>query len=129
MASWQDLASYIRANYKVAEEQVNMMRLQFDTGGRSQVVYIWHHVLMDGAEDWALVESPFATGSRGNLHAILAEVGEMVCGGAALVGDHLTFRHAIPLANLDVNEFERPLGLVTMSADRLEQSFGQGDTY
>jgi hypothetical protein len=41
----------------------------------------------------------------------------------------LIYRHAVPLANLDVNEFERPLELVTLAADRLEHSISGGDVY
>ena len=44
----------------------------------------------------------------------------MVCGGVAVINDVVIFRHSVPLANLDVNEFERPLHLVTMAADYLE---------
>ena len=30
-------------------------------------------------------------------------------------------RHAVPLANLDLNEFNHPLSIVTGSADELEE--------
>ena len=52
-----------------------------------------------------------------------------VCGGIAAMGDLVTVRHSVPLLNLDINEFERPLGLVTGTADRLEQQFQGGDQF
>ena len=45
------------------------------------------------------------------------------------LGDLVTFRHSLPLANLNINEFESPLALVTTTADRLEQAFTGGDRF
>lgn len=44
-----------------------------------------------------------------DLSRALKEIGETVCGGMALMGKLVTFRHAVPLLNLNINEFERPL--------------------
>jgi hypothetical protein len=41
----------------------------------------------------------------------------------------LTIRHAVPLANLNINEFERPLSLVTNTADQLERQLTGADEY
>lgn len=130
MATWQDLANYIRAHYKVAEEAPGMMKLIFDTGDlRSQVVMVWRVTLNDGAEEWLQIESPFAELGTVDLGRALQEVGQIVCGGLAIVGNVLTIRHAAPLENLNINEFERPLGLVTNTADRLEHILSGGDQF
>jgi hypothetical protein len=130
MATWQDLTNYVRANYKVAEEGAGSMKLIFETGDlRSQVVMLWRVTLDDGAEEWVQIESPFAELGKVDLTRALYEVGQIVCGGLAIVGDVLTIRHAAPLANLNINEFERPLGLVTNTADRLEHQLSGGDQY
>lgn len=131
MANWADLVNYVRANYKIDKEEPGMLKLVFATSdNRSQVVFLWRHTLMNGSEEWLLIESPFAPLHSTPLDRVLSEIGEMVCGGAAAVGDHLTFRHAVPLAGMDANEFERPLLLVTSSADKLEKLFTLGqDSY
>ena len=56
--------------------------------------------------------------SSPDLQRALEKVGGVVCGGAAIASEHLLIRHAVPLANLNINEFERPLVLVTTTADR-----------
>jgi hypothetical protein len=130
MATWQDLANYIRAHYKVAEEGPGMMKLIFDTGElRSQIVMVWRVTLDDGAEEWLQIESPFAELGTVDLGRALQEVGQIVCGALAIVGNVLTIRHAAPLENLNINEFERPLGLVTNTADRLEHILSGGDQF
>jgi hypothetical protein len=130
MASWIELKDYVRANYKIADEQPNMVKMIFQTGGlRSQLVLLVRQALMDGAEEWVRIESPFGEADKVDLRRALQQVGETVCGGAGMVGDVLTIRHAVPLINLDINEFERPLHLVTSTADRLERELVGGDAF
>jgi hypothetical protein len=47
----------------------------------------------------------------------------MVCGGLAIYGEFLAIRDALPLANMQINELERPLRLITATADALEKQF------
>jgi hypothetical protein len=130
MATWYDIVNYVRSHYKIADEDSNMVKLLFNTEGlRSQVVFLWRNALLDGEEDWLQIESPFAQLDSANLQQVLEEVGKVVCGGAALNGNYVTIRHAVPLANVDTNEFERPLILVTTTADRLEKQLIGGDAY
>lgn len=130
MATWSELTDYVRANFKVADERPDMMKMIFNTGGlRSQVVLLVRNVLMDGTEEWVRIESPFAEVAKVDLRVALEKVGQTVCGGAGLVGDLLTIRHAVPLANLDVNELVRPLHLVTTTADRLEKEMIGSDDF
>jgi hypothetical protein len=130
MTAWPDLVKYVRANYKIADETPTSMKLIFDTGHlRSQVVMLWYETLGDGAEEWLQIESPFAEVDEVDVRKALTEIGRTVCGGLAVIGDVLTIRHAVPLANLNINEFERPLTLVTNTADRLEAQLAGGDRF
>ena len=131
MATWTDLLAYVRSHYTVAEEEAGWIKMIFDVGElRSQVVFLQRHALMDGAEEWLVIESPFGELGEVDLPRVLGEVGQTVVGGMALVAGHiLTVRHAVPLENLNINEFERPLALVTTTADRLERNFVGGDEY
>jgi hypothetical protein len=120
----------VHSNYKIADERPNLIKLIFDTGDlRSQIVLLTRETLMDGEEEWVTISSPVAALGSLNLEEFLREVGDIVCGGAALEGDVLVIKHAAPLVNLDVNEFERPLRLVTMTADALEKKFVGSDKY
>jgi hypothetical protein len=131
MVSWSQLREYVYSNYKVKGEEGNVLELLFDLGnGRSQLVYISYQTLMDGAEGWLHVESPFGTLDRIDLQRAVRAVGGMVCGSIASVADRfVTLRHSVPLENLDLNEFERPLRLVTTSADELESMLSVGDVF
>ena len=130
MATWNDVVSYMRSNYKVSDEQPNMIKLVFDLGNlRTQVVVVWHITLNDGQEHWAQIESPFGELGTFNLAHALQQSADSVCGGIGLFGNLVTFRHAVPLADLSIGELERPLALVTTTADRLEQALTGGDAY
>ena len=130
MATWSELAGYVRSNYKIADEKPSMIQMIFETGNlRSQVVFLWRQALMNGDEEWLQIESPIAELGSVNLQKLLEEVGDVVCGGAAVTSGHVTIRHAVPLANLNINEFERPLTLVTATADDLEHKLVGTDRY
>jgi hypothetical protein len=130
MATWRDFTAFVKSSYDIAQEQQGMLQLIFDLeDGRSQAVYLWRRQLMKGTEDWLVIESPFAEVDRVNLQDALEEAGNLVCGGVVIVGKHLFYRHAVPLTNLDTNEFRRPLQLVTLAADRLEWKLAGEDSY
>lgn len=130
MTTWNSLADYVRSNYQVSDEDPNRIKLVFETGDmRTQLVFLWRQLLMDGTEEWLQIESPVGRVDAMNLRAVLDEVGAMVCGGAAIMDGVLFIRQAMPIANLEINEFERPLRLVTSSSDALERKFVGGDEF
>lgn len=122
MASWNELTNYIRANYKVHNDDGSIMSMVFDTGqGRSQVVIIALAKNPNTGEEWAHVASAIGGVGAVNLEAAARQVNEYLCGGIVVIGDYVYVQHAVPLANLDTNEFVRPLSIVVDSADSLEQ--------
>lgn len=130
MANWASLVDYVNRNYKIADQNDTMVKLIFNTGDlRSQVIFLWKSSLMDGAEEWVTFESPFAEIAQVDLGAVLKETGRLVCGALGLVGTMLTLRHSVPLENVDPNEIDRPLGLISGSADRLERQFVGTDQF
>jgi hypothetical protein len=130
MTTWDSLADYVRSNYQVSDEGPNRIKLVFEVGDmRTQVVFLWRQLLLDGTEEWLQIESPVGRVDSMNLRAVLDEVGAMVCGGAAIMDGVLFIRQAMPISNLEINEFERPLRLVTSSADALERKFVGGDEF
>lgn len=130
MASWKELRDHVAANYKIADERDRMIRLLFDAGNnRSQVVFLWHHALRDGTEDWVQIESPIGDLANVPFIPLMREVDKTLCGGIGATGDIVTYRHSVPLENLDLNEFERPLMLVVMTADRLEHKLVGADRF
>jgi hypothetical protein len=131
MASWTDLKQYVHNNYKIADENDDMIKLIFETDGlRSQVVIVRHVQLAGNGQHWVQIESPFGELGSLDLVAALNAVGDTVCGGMSLVGGQIvTFRHSVPLDDVSISEFEAPLHLVINTADRLEKSFTGGDKF
>ncbi len=134
MTAWADLVSYIHAEYKVIENHPDEVRVLIEYGEddelhRSQVVMICREVL-DGHEDWVQIASVCGPVAEIDLHQFLMEMGEttVVC-GAVIMNEHIVIRDALPLPNLDLNEFEDPLTFVAATADHLEEKFWGGDGY
>jgi len=130
MASWADLVAYVRSRYRVVEQRPDEVRIlvEFDDD-RSQVVILGREVL-DRRDEWVQIASPCGLVAEVDLRKLLAEIGgtTVVC-GAAIIGDHVVIRHALPLENLDINEFVDPLHLLAGTADELEEKFFGGDGY
>jgi hypothetical protein len=131
MATWSDLKSYVHNTYKVADEGDDMIKLVFEFSDlRSQVVLIWHLTLAGSGEQWLQIESPVGEIGLIDLAAALQHVSGTVCGGLALYGNLVTFRHSVPLEDLSIAEFESPLRLVTGTADNMEKALTGGrDVY
>lgn len=131
MATWESVVEYVTNNYLVGERSENMILMSFEVGGgRTQRVLLSPADLMGGTEEWLLIESVIGDVDEVDLRAAVAYVGDMVCGGLAMLTDtHLGIRHAVPLENLDINELERPLELVTTSTDELERLLLGRDRY
>jgi hypothetical protein len=130
MATWSDVKTYIHETFKVDDLSDEVMKMVFETGDlRSQLVFLTHYTLQAGAEDWVAIESPFAEVGSVDLDKALEEVGNLVCGGLSRVATMVTLKHSIPLANLNINELQRPLALVVNSADTLEKKLVGGDRF
>lgn len=129
MANWPGLRRHIFDNYKVAKDRESFLQLLFGfEDGRSQLVYVSHHKTTAG-EDWVILESAIGPLDRLNVLSVLESVSDIICGGLGRVENVLTLRDAFPLENLDVNEFERPLAMITTTADYLEQKHVGADTF
>jgi hypothetical protein len=130
MTTWNDLTQYVHNHYKINDERPDMIKMIFQYDGmRSQVVILWHMTLANSNEEWVQIESPFGELGSIDLTRALQAVGNTVCGGMALFGNLVTFRHSLPLDNLNINEFESPLALVTATADQLEKELVGGDKF
>ncbi|MET1073097.1 MAG: hypothetical protein ABWY11_10675 [Umezawaea sp.] len=135
MATWGDLAAYVRDQYDVISEQGDEIRILFsfehldEEDERTQVVILVREVL-DVKHEWVQIASPVGIAANCDLHALLAEVGNSsIASGAAIMGDHVVLRHSLPLETLDIHEFVEPLSLLAGTADQIEEIFFGGDNY
>src|SRR5690349_15380984 len=136
MASWGDLADYVRAEYDVIHDDGEELRIlctfgdvEEDEDDRTQVVIIVREVL-DKMHEWVQIASPCGLASQVDLRRVLEEVGNStVACGLAIMGEHVVVRHSLPLKDLDIHEFTDPLQLLAGTADTLEEQFWGGDGY
>lgn len=130
LTTWTQVQQYVSANFKVDETDATMMRLTFTIDeDRSQLVFLYRETLRDGQEEWLAIESPIGPVSRIDLKRALEEVGGMVAGALTVRGDFLMLKHSVQISGLDATTFDRPLRLITVTADRLEQLLVGGDAY
>lgn len=130
MAAWGDLVAYVRSEYDIVRDKPDELRVLIEyEDRRSQVIMICREVL-DHREDWVQIASVCGLAADVDLHQLLKELGEtsVVC-GMVIMGEHVVLRHALPLANLDINEFTDPLTFVADTADHVEALFFGGDGY
>jgi len=123
VASWDQVKSYIGANYTIASDDGNLIKLVFELeGGRTQMVLVTYNATHAGIE-FAMISSPIAEVGTVDLVPLLREASERVVGGVVAYGNNLMLRHAVPLADLDASDFDTPLQLVTAAADSIEAKF------
>jgi hypothetical protein len=130
VATWEHLVDFVRSEYEVIEHTEGELRILIEyEDRRSQVIVIAHDVL-DDREDWVQVASVCGLTAEVDLQRLLEEIAHIsVIGGAVIMGEHVVLRHALPLANLDINEFTDPVTFVAEAADHLEAAFFGGDGY
>ena len=130
MATWDDLSGYIKDNYDIAgEAQQQLIQLGFRLSEeRTHMVVVSLTDTGDG-HPWAQIESPIGPIEAVDLRLAAELVGDALCGGLVAHHDMLLIRHAVPLPELDVHDFEAPLRVVVSTADALELRFTGGDDY
>lgn len=130
MATWENLCGYIKDNYDIAgEEPGHMIRLGFRLSEeRTHMVIVSLTDVGDG-HPWAQIESPIGPIESIDMRLAAELVGDALCGGLVAHHDMLLVRHAVPLPELDVHDFEAPLRVVVGTADALELRFTGIDDY
>jgi hypothetical protein len=132
VATWEELRQYIGMTQRVDPESGEdwVTFVLNTTADRLQQVFVSKMTVSEGGEEWAVIESPFGEVDAVDLKKALEESSKMVCGGLGVFqGNLATLRHALPLENMQVNEFERPLQLVVTGADQLEELLLGGDRF
>ena len=124
MADWSTLHSYIKGNYKIAQDDLDVIHLLFETqSGRTQKVL----VSKMGDTGWAMISTAVCQEGEIDAREALVKNMDMVIGGLALVdGGPVVFRHSFPLADLDPSEFEQPLQMAVEYGDALERELTAG---
>ncbi|GLZ41339.1 hypothetical protein [Actinokineospora sp. NBRC 105648] len=135
MATWADLARFVRGEYEVISENDEEIRIQVnfedvnEEDERTQIIILAREIL-DAKHEWVQLATPVGLVERADLKALLTEIGlSSIACGAAIMGEHVVLRHSLPLKDLDIHEFTDPLELLAGTADQIEEMFFGGDQY
>jgi hypothetical protein len=130
VTTWTDVINYVRTRYEVLEDTDGWLRFRLDAdGGRTQQVAVHHVTEAEGAE-WVEISSPVGRAAEIDPRRLLELAGTCLVGGAAVVDGVALLKHAVPLADLSIQEeFEHPLKLVVTHADTFERELTRADQF
>lgn len=129
MASWSDVKSFIRSNYVVKEEAPDLLILDFETfANRSQQIYVMFDKDGDGRE-WLKFSSAVGVLAQVDLKQVLEVASTMILGAVHLTGEAVMIAHWQQLDTLDGAEIDRPMGLLALVADIVEQKIHGSDRF
>lgn len=130
MATWDTVKALVHAKYQGVSEQADgLLRMQLLVGNsRSQEVWLYfeHHDLVG---DWLSVASPIGRVGEVDITEAARITWNQIAGGIVVVNDIVFVRNSMPMANLDENELDLPLEIVTVVADGLEQTLLNRDLF
>jgi hypothetical protein len=109
VADWEALHRYIKANYKISEDNIDAVTLLFDVdGSRSQVIVVNRAGEVNGSE-WAVISTAVCEEGDASPREALLKSADMIVGGLAL--------------------FEEPLKIAIHFGDLLERELTGADKY
>jgi hypothetical protein len=121
MATWDEVRSFMRQNYKLLEEDEQKIALLFGfDDNRKQTITITRFEAMD--RDWIQFESRVCRRELLDADRALRLNGRSVTGYLALDRDGFyVMRHTALLSTLDPDELVIPLHVMVKAADKLEE--------
>jgi hypothetical protein len=127
MATWEQLKTFVKSNYKMQKEEADYFNMVFDLGdNRSQLVNVTKAQTKQG-DVWVQIYSPVGVIRQDKLNNALEDIDSVVCGGLVKVGDKHFVRHGMLIEDMSAEEFNVPLLLITAVADSLEEKYVGGD--
>ena len=126
MATWQEIRNYINSNYKVDEDDGNVISLTFGSpDGRSQMILVSYYDLKDPL---IVFKSPIAAVSEVSAGQLL-DLTSKDFWGVSSTGDYYVVNHVQFAATVDSPEIDLALAYVAGAADGFEEALGLGDRF
>jgi hypothetical protein len=122
-SGWGQLRQHVKSRFTVADEGDDFIAVVFgiDNGRRSQLASVNRVTLMDGAEEWAIIQSPVGRLADADTTVAVRAVEGLIVGGLARGLDMVMVRHAMLLTDFDEAEFDDVIVQVALVADGLEE--------
>ena len=123
MADWNDLRTHIKNTYKIAAEEENFVRLNFETKDlRTQLVTVARSDKI-GDSEWAEIATPVCRTSDIDPAVALERNFSFKLGFLGSFDGYVYFMHRVALLDMQQSEFDLPLELVAIWGDELEREF------
>lgn len=121
MATWPEVQSFIKSNYKVMSESDSLMSMLFGfEDGRSQIIHL------GPVGGWLRVTSPVAKKGEVNVGKLVQESRIF---GVVEIGDYYALCHMQLLETVDGPEITEALGFLAGVADEVEKNVSTGDAF
>lgn len=129
MPSWGEIQEFVRTKYKLNHDHDESFTLVWEyEDGRTQQVGVNHFTAYE--KDWVEFRSYVCKEAEMNPRVALRKNADFPVGGLALDDDGDYFMvYSACLDTMDPDEFELPLRVIAIVADKLEQEFSAKDDY
>jgi len=128
MAEWGEVQKHMRANYRLQNDDGEMMSVVWSyDDGRSQKVVVRRYM----SNERAMVEfkSPFAKEGQVDAEAMLRQNSQMTLATIALSGDVYLAIYNLLLDSASIEDFDYILHRVAGVADALEAKYVENDVF
>ena len=128
MPSWDEIKTYVRDKYEIAEESDNHFKMVWVYGNeRKQAIIVSRFEAFD--RDWCDFSSACCRKDQMNPKVALERNHSFALGAICIDRDYLVVRYTCQMATMDMDEFEIPLSVVASTADKIEQEFSGTDNF
>jgi hypothetical protein len=130
MPSWQEIQSHARSKYKLSKDEDDFFTIVFGLADdRSHLIKVAKFESF--GEDWLEFRAVICKMDEMSPKVALRKNANLTIGSIALTkSDTYVLLHNAPLKSMDMSEFERPLQVITTTADKLESQFsGDNDKW
>jgi hypothetical protein len=125
MPTWNEIQDYVRSKYKLARDEKEWFSLVWKyADDRTQLIIVRHFTAFN--QSWLEFKSAFCKVGEMPAEEALRRNGGFAVGAIAIDGDHVIFRHTVPLKDCQTEEFELPLHVVAQTADQFEREVTKG---
>jgi len=128
MPTFEEVREYAQGRYQLSDDGPERFSLVFEyETGRMQKVVVSRFEAMD--REWCDFASACCNREQLEPEAAVRRNWDFAVGALALQDDTYVVRYSIPLATMNLAEFELPLHVVARTADGLERELTGGDKF
>ncbi len=128
MTQWSDIQQHVRANYRLQDDEPDMMSMVWSyDDGRHQKIILRRYATSN--HEHVEFKSPFAREGQADHGELLRDNAKLPIGAVALSGEVFLVIHNVLLHSLVPDDVDYLLQRIADLADSLEEKYGGGDAF